>query len=279
MTRDVTERRRYEQRLQHLADHDSLTGLYNRRRFDEEVERELSRTARSGSRGAAPSIDLDNFKAINDSAGHAAGDTVLREVARTLDARLRDTDVLARLGGDEFAVLLPTTGPQAARVTAEQLLEALRNCEIDVDGTLFRISASIGVALVEPGSLANEILVSADLALYAAKTEGRDRIVVFTGADARNARANARLSWSHRIRDALAEDRFVLHWQPIIDLSSGATAHGELLLRMRSGSKLIGPGVFLGPAKRLGMIHAIDRWSCAARSSCWPTARVPRHCR
>jgi diguanylate cyclase (GGDEF)-like protein/PAS domain S-box-containing protein len=261
IARDVTERRRYESRLRALAEHDHLTGLLNRRRFEEELRRELSRSARSGRGGAVVSFDLDGFKAVNDLAGHAAGDMVLRAVGNTLATHSRDSDAVARLGGDEFALLLPETDHAQAQAAAQHLLDALHDCRVDVDGTPFQVNASVGVALFTPESVSSEdLLVNADLAMYAAKNQGRDRIVIFTLEEAQAARADAKLSWAQRIRQALEEDGLVLHWQAIVDLATGRASHGELLLRMRSGEKLVPPGEFLGAAERLGLIHDIDRW-------------------
>jgi diguanylate cyclase (GGDEF)-like protein/PAS domain S-box-containing protein len=262
IARDTTERVRYEERLRYMADHDQLTGLLNRRRFDEELKRELARAGRYAGHSAVLSIDIDNFKGINDSAGHAAGDTVLCHVARVLDERSRATDIVARLGGDEFAVLLSAVGVHDARSAAEHLLAAVRNSPAAYGGKPFRLTASIGVATFESDdATAGEVLVNADLAMYAAKTSGRDRVVVYTPTEARKARAMAKLTWSQRILDALEHDRFVLHLQPIMELATGQIKHGELLLRMKGErGKLIAPGAFLPAAERFGLIHAIDRW-------------------
>jgi diguanylate cyclase (GGDEF)-like protein/PAS domain S-box-containing protein len=262
IARDSTERARYEERLRHMADHDQLTGLLNRRRFDEQLKRELARAGRYASHSAVLSIDIDNFKGTNDSAGHAAGDAVLVQVASVLASRFRSTDVVARLGGDEFAVLLSAVGADEARAAAEDLLSEIRNSPASYGGRPFRISASIGVVAFESDdATAGEVLVNADLAMYAAKTAGRDRVVVYTAPEARKARAMAKLSWSQRIQDALDRDRFVLHLQPILELATGQIKHGELLLRMKGErGKLIAPGAFLPAAERFGLIHAIDRW-------------------
>jgi diguanylate cyclase (GGDEF)-like protein len=262
IARDMTERVRYEERLRHMADHDQLTGLFNRRRFDEELKRELARAGRYAEHSAVLSIDIDNFKGINDSAGHAAGDAVLDHVARVLDEHSRATDVVARLGGDEFAVLLSAVGAPEARTAAEHLLTEIRSAPAAYGGRPFRITASIGVATFESDdATAGEVLVNADLAMYAAKTSGRDRVVVYTPTEARRARAMAKLTWSQRIQDALEHDRFVLHLQPILELATGQIKHGELLLRMQGDSgKLIAPGAFLPAAERFGLIHAIDHW-------------------
>ncbi len=261
LIRDLTDRDRYEARLQYLAEHDHLTGLLNRRRFDEELERELARSSRSGEQGAVLTVDLDDFKSVNDLAGHAAGDELLTKVAHVLAANTRASDVVARLGGDEFAVLLPSTSPARARAAATKLLEGLHRCSVQVEGATFRATASIGVAMFAPGEArAHELLVDADMAMYAAKQSGRDRIAVFTPSEARVARTDARTSWSQQIRHALEHDGLLLYSQPIFNLANGEVTHSELLLRMQGSGEVVLPAEFLRSAERLGLIHAIDHW-------------------
>jgi diguanylate cyclase (GGDEF)-like protein/PAS domain S-box-containing protein len=259
---DVTERRRYEAELRHMADHDALTGLLNRRAFERELERHVDHVARYGPRGAAVLIDVDLFKNVNDTLGHSAGDQLIGKVADALRERLRDGEVIARLGGDEFAVLVPDGGPEDAEATATELLEAIRAVRISShSGRLRNVSASIGVAPFDSRRLTGEdVLVNADLAMYEAKEAGRDQVACHVASkDA--GRLATRLSWTDVIRDALDEERLVLQAQPIMDVASGDIHQYEMLLRMRDPlGELISPAAFLPVAERYDLIGAIDKW-------------------
>ena len=174
---DITNRRRHEEKLRHLADHDPLTGLLNRRSFEQEISAHTARTQRYGGGGAAIMLDLDRFKFVNDTLGHRVGDETIRRAAKVLRSRLRETDVLARLGGDEFAVLLPHADALNALLVGEELLDALRSEVLEISGYPLALTASAGIALFDAAENlpAADVLVKADSAMYAAKNAGRDQ--------------------------------------------------------------------------------------------------------
>ena len=261
---DVSERKRFEGQLQYLADHDPLTGLYNRRRFEQELARQVSYNARYGSTGAVIVVDLDHFKYVNDTLGHAVGDELIGRVGGILRDRLRDTDIVARLGGDEFAVLLPEADEEQARAVADNLLADIRTDAVVMAAERsLRLTASAGVSLfgqsIEVGP--EGVLVNADIAMYDAKDGGRDRVTLLETIEGAQTQMRARLTWSERIRDALENDRFELFQQPILDVRTGAVTHRELLLRLAGDSgELIPPATFLYIAEQFGLIQSIDRW-------------------
>jgi diguanylate cyclase (GGDEF)-like protein len=204
-------------------------------------------------------LDLDNFKYVNDAFGHGAGDDLLRSIGTLLSRTLRETDVLARLGGDEFGILIPD--PASAQEAANRLLEAIRGHVHSTDGRAIRLTTSIGVVVLDRDSESGEtVLDTVDRAMYEAKDQGRDRAVFHSGDGGNEAKRTAHVSWEHRIREALANDLFDLHCQPILDLRTNEISQYELLVRMRGPDGLIPPAAFLGVAERLGLIHAIDRW-------------------
>jgi diguanylate cyclase (GGDEF)-like protein/PAS domain S-box-containing protein len=261
--RDVTERRRFERQLRHFADHDPLTDLFNRRRFEEEIGRHTARVARRGGSGSVLLIDIDNFKYANDTLGHRAGDEILRKVAGLLRDRLRSTDVLARLGADEFAVLLADAADAEAVNVANELARIIREQRFSFDGRSLQMTASVGITPVSGADLTpEELMVRADIAMYQAKEGGRDRISIYTPETAVATRERIGLTWVERIRKALAEDRFVLFGQPIYDVAAKRVSQVELLLRMRGDDddELIAPGNFLPTAERFGLIQQIDAW-------------------
>ncbi len=236
ITRDITARRAIERELQFLADHDPLTGLFNRRRLVDELERHAAHDLRYPHRGGALLIgDLDNFKQINDTLGHRAGDELITALAGVLRGRLRDTDVLARLGGDEFAVLLPHATLEQAADVAESLRAAIHDFEMTVDGRRLRTTTCIGVAPLDPELSATDALAGADVAMYDAKRQGRDRVSLAGGG----AGGERRPAWSQRLRDALADDRLEIYAQPIVGIARPGDRRCELLSRLREGDELI----------------------------------------
>jgi len=259
---DIEERKRFEVELGYLADHDPLTGLFNRRGFIRELTNHLAYERRYDGGGAVLFVDLDDFKYVNDTMGHAAGDEVISDVARIMLRRLRETDVVARLGGDEFAVLLPHASTGDAQILSESLLQRIRDGVGLKLGDGRRVSVSIGVAdITKLGKdlTADDILVDADLAMYAAKESGKDRVEV--ASEATRGRMRSRVTWAERVRRGVREDAFVLHGQPIVDLGSDTVSQWELLLRLPGeGDELILPAQFLYTAERSGLILEIDRW-------------------
>ena len=196
---DITERKDFERELAHLADHDGLTGLPNRRCFRRELGAQIGRARRYGRPAALLFIDLDEFKGINDSLGHKVGDDLIRTIGETLSGRVRDSDVLARLGGDEFGVLLTETDLAGAEVVARELSQAIRDTKLRVGGRSVRITASVGIAPLDGHSDSeDDLLVTADLAMYDAKRAGRDRIAIGEAQRVRPAPARTRLLRSRR---------------------------------------------------------------------------------
>jgi diguanylate cyclase (GGDEF)-like protein len=238
-----------EGQLEYQAVHDPLTGLFNRRQFSDELERALRFAARYGRAGAVLMIDIDDFKLVNDTHGHASGDQLLKSVAAAIAGRARETDVVARLGGDEFTVVLPEASIEDAREAAEDIRRAVAHGRAP--------NLSIGIAPFDGNAelVADDVLVAADTALYEAKRDGKNRIAVYTG-ETRGA-----MSWVERIRAALDYGRLILYAQPMIDLESGAISHKELLIRMvGDDDEVIPPSAFLPTAERVGLITEIDRW-------------------
>ena len=235
--------------------------MFNRRHFEAELAKEAERVARFGAPGAVLVIDLDNFKDINDTFGHKAGDDVLKGVAVLLRQRLRQTDLLTRIGGDEFAVLLPQTEAAQARAVADELVKALGRQRAVLADQSIRVTASIGVTVLD-GMTEVEVLAYADLAMYEAKECGRNRVALYQPSQRGKPRGSSRLAEAERIRRALENDRLVLHCQPILDLGTNLICQYELLLRLpdEETGELLSPGAFLYGAERFGLIQAIDGW-------------------
>ncbi|WP_329791717.1 EAL domain-containing protein [Lentzea sp. DG1S-22] len=251
---DVTQSSRVHDELVRMAEQDPLTGLPNRRALTRALEREL---ANNGS-GALLVLDLDNFKDVNDLRGHAVGDRVMRMLASALQSRLGDR-LIARLGGDEFAVVLPGASPKDASEVADGLRDAVAGFPLAGTGTPARITVSTGLAEFGPGDSWELVLANADLALYASKAAGRDRVTVYEPNH--YADTVKRVSVLDRLRAALAGGGLALYGMPMVELSSGVTLGHELLLRLEDGQEpYLGPADFLPVAERSNLILDVDRW-------------------
>ncbi len=276
---DITDRKRAEQHLLYMANHDSLTGLANRALLRDRLERRLTSGPRGEASLALHFIDLDHFKSANDRLGHQLGDLVLKEVARRLITAIRPDDLVARLGGDEFAVLQDCTdGGSTREALAERIVEMIRTPFV-CGGEEVRISCSIGVALYpQDGLEVEELLRNADLAMYQAKSEGRGDFRLFVPD--LNERVGRAIRIKADLRGALASDEFVLHYQPQVALGSGRISGVEALLRWnRPGYGLLMPGEFLPAAKESGLIPMIDDWvlrRACADAARWHASGLPR---
>ena len=257
---DVTARKKSEERIEHLALHDPLTDLPNRRALAGSIERMISR-ARRGSPGTLLLLDLDNFKVVNDTVGHAAGDQLLVDLARILGRDLRTGDELARLGGDEFVILLEGIPVDVGRLTADRLRRTVDEYRFDVGGRVFELGISIGVVPIDGTLEAASVLSMADSALYTAKERGRNRVIVFDSGRWRRAASAEAGDWASRIKRGLRENRLVLHYQPIFDLRTSQPVYQEALLRFcDEEGVLVPPGKFLASAERFGLMPQVDSW-------------------
>jgi diguanylate cyclase (GGDEF)-like protein/PAS domain S-box-containing protein len=260
---DVSEARELNRRLSYHASHDVLTGLVNRREFESRMERALKSAKARETSYALCVLDLDQFKIVNDTCGHSAGDALLGQVGALLKSKVRWRDTLARLGGDEFGILLESCSLDEAMRTAEALREAVRNFKFTWEERTFRLGASIGVVPISADNAdVAAVLSAADSACQAAKEAGRNRVHSFEENDIDLMRRRREMQWAARINNALEEGRFELFRQTIMPLQKTESgAHYELLLRMRDeAGKIVGPDNFMTAAERYGIIPSIDRW-------------------
>jgi len=261
---DMSRERQYAMRLAHLASHDALTGLLNRREFERRVSMVLAEGAFEAKNHAVLYVDLDEFKIVNDTCGHAAGDELLRQVGALLRPRLREGDTLARLGGDEFGVLLEHCAPAPAFAIADALRKSIGDFHFQWNQRSFKIGASVGVVNIAggPDSLTG-ILAAADAACYMAKDKGRNRVQVYRPESDEVTLRQGEMEWVSRIHRALAENRFCLYAQPVRATAGGdaTPAYTELLLRLRDDEgRLVPPTAFIPAAERYHLMPAIDRW-------------------
>ncbi|VAW74456.1 diguanylate cyclase/phosphodiesterase (GGDEF & EAL domains) with PAS/PAC sensor(s) [hydrothermal vent metagenome] len=282
--RDVTVRKLLEDELKWQATHDSLTKLANRYYFEEQLKTEVSRLKRCKGISALLFLDLDRFKYINDTAGHAAGDKLLLEVGQQLSCRLRSSDTLARIGGDEFAIVLRNIDTQKAYETADIFRGELEAYRFIYEGKSYVINVSIGIAMLNSETTTSgEALANADLACFIAKGKGRNNTHMFVGNADEKSLMDKDLGWSVRLREAIDNDLFILLFQPIVPLATLDTTnlprdngilceqikempncsikHNEVLLRLKdSRGRLISPDAFLPTAERFNMMNEVDRW-------------------
>jgi diguanylate cyclase (GGDEF)-like protein/PAS domain S-box-containing protein len=255
---DISARKRQEEQIRFLALHDPLTSLPNRRAFESMLAR-FAHESRASRSAAILVLDVDEFKLVNDSAGHPVGDELLVEITSLLQAQLRPVDFLARIGGDEFVVLLQDVSGSLPLEIAERLRLAVEQMWFEHQGTAYPVSISIGIAMFSPGEDPKAIVANADTAMYAAKERGKNRVATYPVARGEGIRETTR--WLARIRSALRDDGFVLTFQPVIQLGSGEAIHHEALIRMRGAEgKIILPEEFLPAAERYGLMPQIDRW-------------------
>ncbi|MFW5970361.1 MAG: EAL domain-containing protein, partial [Halofilum sp. (in: g-proteobacteria)] len=260
---DVTEAQRMTERLRWQATHDSLTGLINRYEFENRLHRVLRAAQDGDGAGVLCYLDLDQFKLVNDTCGHVAGDELLRQLSFMLGDRLAGRGTLARLGGDEFGLLLHPCGIPAARTIAEDLREAIQQFRFVWTEHIFSIGVSIGVVAIDGESPNTEILLSAaDTACYMAKDQGRNRVQVYEADDEALQARHAEMHWVSEINRALEEDRLILYCQDIVDaVTPDPVRHFEILLRMEADDGTIRqPGSFLPAAERYNLAPSIDQW-------------------
>ena len=281
--RDISERKMLEKKLHWQATHDHLTQLCNRRYFEDQLEAEVLRVRRENVMSALLYIDLDRFKYINDTAGHDAGDKVLIEIARVLGDALRKDDTLARLGGDEFALIIRNADAKLALKSAEKVRKVLDGCNFHYNGQSHAIQGSLGIAMMDiEGMTSGDILANADIACHIAKRGGRNRIHLFEQTNDEKNVMGSELGWTNRLREAIQHNRFILHYQPILDMSyidianlpaeDGALwkkhtsspenpLHYELLLRMKGeDGEIYYPDAFIPIAERFNMMCDVDLW-------------------
>lgn len=277
---DVTRERQTAKQLVYLAERDPLTGLYNRRRFQQELGRALYGTARRGTTGALMLFDLDEFKHINDTFGHQAGDSILLRVAGEISGLIRHTEQFARLGGDEFGVLMPEATPAEVQRLAERIIRSVAQIPFRIDGRAIQLTTSIGIAMYpEHGTEHDELVARADAAMYQAKAAGKNGWRIYRPDLDTSREMIERMSWNRRLEEALNLGNFRLHFQGIYDAHSGELTHMEALVRMLDANanyEEVAPGRFIVFAEKTGRIVDIDRWVIRRAAKTLAQADYPR---
>ena len=259
---DVTQARRLANELNYQATHDPLTELNNRREFERRLHNAISSSSERSSEHAMLYLDLDQFKVINDTCGHVAGDELLRQISSLLDTSLRDGDTLARLGGDEFGILLENCPLEKATEIAKLICKLIKEYLFIWDGQRFYIGGSIGlVPITKLSKTLAETMIAADMACYSAKENGRNCVHIVDAFDTEVITRKGELLWVSRLRHALQNDSFVLYFQKISNtIIISETEHVEILLRLKEGDDIILPGAFIPAAERYNLMPDVDRW-------------------
>ena len=256
-------RRDAEDEIRYMAYHDALTSLNNRNEFDIRLRQALQNAQHNNLQHTVLYLDLDQFKIINDTCGHIAGDELLKQLSLQLKSQVREGDTLARLGGDEFGVLLENCPLEQAQSIAEKILSAVRSFAFSWQNRSFAIGVSIGMVMVDSKSESvDSIMSAADMACYAAKDQGRNRIRLYSDADIEFSQRRGEMDWVNKIKLALEKNQFQLYCQSIIPLSDSVlSSHHEFLIRLNSeAGEVILPGTFLPAAERFDLMPSIDRW-------------------
>jgi len=262
--RDVTQERELAHRLSWQACHDSLTGLMNRSEFEKQVKKTLQLVQNSPEHHAICYLDLDQFKIVNDTCGHLAGDELLRQLSSLLQSQVTERDTLARLGGDEFGLLLNYYSLDEAHKKAIELCNLVRDFRFTWEEKVFSVGVSIGLVAIDHKALdLATVLSAADAACYAAKNQGRNRVHLYQADDQDLIQQRREIRWAAQIPQALEENRFCLYYQSIVEVNPASKPHkhGEVLLRLRHPSgELISPMAFIPAAERYDLMKSIDRW-------------------
>ncbi|MDH5447196.1 MAG: EAL domain-containing protein, partial [Gammaproteobacteria bacterium] len=259
---DITKIRDMTREIAYQATHDSLTRLINRAEFEVRLEQALQTVKHENKQHVLCYIDLDQFKIVNDTCGHIAGDELLKQISSLLQSKLRDNDTLARLGGDEFGLLLTGCPVNTARSIAEKLRTSVENYRFTWQDKNFKIGMSIGlVPILEQGLTVSDVLSSADTACYIAKEHGRNRVHTYNSHDSISEKHTTEMNWVHRIHNALEEDRLSIYVQQILNLANPSYQYYEVLIRMQGeNGEIIPPLAFLPAAERYGLISQIDKY-------------------
>lgn len=261
---DVSQERKLSRQLSYQASHDMLTGLLNRRMFEEQLESALFNVGLEDRHHVMCYLDLDQFKIVNDTCGHVAGDELLRQISELLKSNIREGDILARLGGDEFGLLLKNCDMKQATRVADKVRQSVKDFRFTWQEKLFEIGASIGVVGINSENMElTSILAAADMACYAAKDMGRNRVHVYEPSDAMLTERHGQMHWAGRITKALEDQRMMLYEQPIVCIKEDTrnVEHCEILIRMRDeDNNIISPDAFIPAAERYNLMPTVDRW-------------------